>query len=510
MTRSYITSTGCLLTGFLLFFLSAALCLADDTEFPVVPVEFTECDQAYPTPADAECARLQVPQNPAVPAGQTLSLNIMRVPAVNRTQADPVFIIVGGPGGAAVRSAPQYLSFFRGLQKNRDIVFVDQRGTGESNGLACAWEDTPFSRLNDRQRQQQALGLVKQCIEALDADLELYTTPYAVSDLEQVRIRLGYPHINLWGVSYGTRVILEFMRQYPGSVRAAVLDGVAPVSIQLPRFAEQDGSRALGLIFDQCERSTPCRESYGNLREDWLNLLNALSAKPQTVTLSHPRSQEKIPTHVSAVTLSSWVRLALYSRELAPLLPRAIHQATQNDFSVLGGIGLLAMDDIEQHMSQGMQMTVLCAEDQQYAPAGFTAEAEAAREKLLWLDKPETFAQLCDYLPKGHIPKTYFSPVKSGVPTLLLSGNYDPITPPRWAERVAQHLSHSRHILVPGGHHGVTMQGCVARLVQQFIEDGSATAINSECIETIQPRPFFIDAAGPAMTAPPSDAGDQL
>ncbi len=473
----------------------------------VADIHFSACDHSYKTPGDAECGHLTVPENPDNPQGRHISLNIMRIPALTSTAADPLFVIVGGPGGAAVQSARQYLPWFRGLQKHRDIIFVDQRGTGESNGLQCRLGEGQLFDLSDEDRLDKAEDMAAACVAELDANLAFYTTPYAVGDLDQVRRALGYEKINLWGVSYGTRVILDYMRRHPEAVRTAVLDSLAPVSIQLPRFVARDGSRALALVFEQCESDPTCFGTYGDLRSGWVNLLDRLDAAPRTITLSHPRSQQPVSTYISANTLSSWMRLTLYSRELAPLIPEAIQRAIHDDFSLFGGIALLAAEDITEHLSQGMQTTILCAEDRQYARmagAGTGAPDVEETERLLRLDITESLERICEYFPAGKLPETYFEPVHSEVPTLLLSGNYDPVTPPIWGQHVASTLPNSRHIVVAGAHHGVTMQGCVSRLVQNFIEAGSAADLKTECVDTIQPRAFFIDSAGPALQHPPA------
>ncbi len=478
-------------------------------------LRLSDCQFGFVTPGDAECGYLQVPENPQNPAGRHIALNVMRIPAVNRTADDPLFIIVGGPGGAAVRSAPQYLPYFRDLQQKRDIVFVDQRGTGHSNGLRCPLSEIELGQLSDQDRQERVSDMAERCVAELDTDLRFYTTPYAVEDLDAVRKALGYERINMWGVSYGTRVILAFMRNYPEQIRAAVLDGVAPVSIQLPRFVQEDGSSALGRIFRQCETDRVCADRFKGLREGWMNTLHELEREPRTISVRHPRSEEMIKTHLSANTLSSWIRLTLYSRELAPLIPLAVAQAINNDFSLLVSIALLATEEIEEHVSQGMQTTVLCAEDGYYrhshaSRSQLQSESQSQSQSsspgrqegtrpLLMLDSEQIFSRLCQHFPQGGIPDVYFTPVVSDVPALVLSGALDPVTPPRWGERVAEHLANSLHLIAPGAHHGVTMQGCAARVVTDFIEAGSLEALDAGCIDDIHPPAFFIDSAGPAL-----------
>jgi pimeloyl-ACP methyl ester carboxylesterase len=464
-------------------------------------VVFDECLHDFPTPPGAECGVLSVPENPRSPSGERINLSILKVPATIPSSRAPVFVVVGGPGGSAVRSAQQYLPFFHQLRRERDIVFVDQRGTGLSNGLTCDFGELQFALISGKDGLRAVRDEVARCAASLPADLTRYTTPYAVWDLEQIREALGYPHINLWGVSYGTRVLLQYMRSYPEAVRAAVLDGVAPVAIQLPRFAEDDASNALDALLDLCQASPPCAERFSGLRSQWLGLLQELETEPVPVVLRHPRSQKAVPVSVSAVTLSNWVRLALYSRELAPILPMAMARAVEGDFGPLGNTALLAVENIADQVSQGMQMAVLCAEDQSH-PFAEDIAAPKPEERLLQLDKPEVFQELCKSFPQGKLKDAYFEPVESNVPTLLLSGALDPVTPPHWAERVAMHLGNSKHLVAPGAHHGVTMHGCATRLVYEFFDTASLAAIEPDCVRAIAPPAFFVDPAGPAMEAP--------
>ncbi len=453
----------------------------------------------------AECRFISVHENPSDPSSKTIAVFVTRVKSIQQTEKAPIFFISGGPGQASSDLLPLFRYYFSALLVDHDFVFVDQRGTGKSAPLNCDTDilehtDTPLD-----QAEARAFQAHKACVEEFDADLTRYTTPYAVKDLEHVREVLGYKKIFLWGASYGTRVILEYLRSAPSAVEGAILDGVAPIAIQLPHYIEQDGSTALAKVFDLCRNNTPCQQAFPDLEKRWLTLLTELTQKSRTIDLKHPRTQNSHTVLIDDQILSSWVRSILYSREVSPILPLAIHRATQNDFLLLFSIFGLSADQMSKEISEGMHSAVLCAEDHHYAalnpakgnPADLT---KPAYTRLLHLDSSKAFARTCSLYPSSTLPADYFTPVTSTVPSLLLSGKLDPATPPKWAELASKSLSNARHLQVEGGHHMVSRLGCMPKLITQFIQQPShLNTLDVECINNIRPTDFFIDSAGPAL-----------
>jgi pimeloyl-ACP methyl ester carboxylesterase len=506
-------------TAILLSFLLSLFC-SPPLQALTAKLELEACQpkDGKPPLHGAQCGVLRVAENPRSLEGKTLTLNILRLPAIRDRGAQAVFILAGGPGQAASDLAPMLGYRFHHLQQNHDLVFVDQRGTGESNPLNCSIDEQALNLLEQQEKNRELQTRYQSCLAQTDSDLRYYTTPFAVADLEQVRQALGYQTISLWGASYGTRVGLEYLRRHPQVLHSAVLDGLTPVAIELPRYSDEDSSAALAAIFDRCRNAKPCHQAFPDLADNWLALLDSLASAPIEADLPHPRSQQIETLRLDQAVISGWVRFVLYFRDLTPLLPLAIDKASKGDFSLLYSMASQGSDGIEEGISTLMHMAVICAEDRQFS-ANMSTTTEPASTKsadstnikttaeLIRSDNLEQYQAICQVLPQGHNRAEFFLPVKSEVPTLLLSGTLDPATPPRWAELAAQSLSHSRHLIVDGAHHGVSALGCMPRLISEFFDQGDEHTLDTSCLEKIKPKAFFIDQAGPALSPAVKESG---
>ena len=453
----------------------------------------------------AKCGTLTVAENPDSSAGKQIDLHIMRLSAIEDRQLPPIFFVAGGPGQASTEIAPIIRRQFSSLLKNHDFVFVDQRGTGKSNPLDC--ETDPFETMSllPLEAAQIANQQMQICIDDYDSDLSFYTTPYAVKDLEQVRLALGYSTINMWGASYGTRVILEYLRQFPDSVNRAVLDGVAPVAIELPAHVTADSSQSLAKVFEHCRKQQQCERSFSGLRSQWLDLLANLKEHPKQIELKHPRTEKKNLVYIDDVVISSWARLSLYVRDLTSIIPLAINKAVNDDFSMLYSMQALGLDSVNSGISAGMQFNILCAEDNQFRYHR-QPEAQESHHVLLSTIDNKVFDTSCKMVSSRIADTAYFEPLHSDVPVLLLSGEIDPATPPHWAKLVHNGLSQGQHIIVAGGHHNVSGLGCMPELIQQFYSAKTATPINTDCIKNVMPSSYFIDGAGPGLLSIAKDS----
>lgn len=445
----------------------------------------------------AQCGTFTVAENPAKTDGRQLALNVLRIPSIKESDKAPIFFISGGPGQGSTELAQMMRANFDELLTERDFVFVDQRGTGKSHPLDCDSDMMENVDKPSKEAAQIQLQKLKECVAKLDADYTYYSTPYAVKDLEAVRQALGYSKINLWGISYGTRVVLEYNRAFPQSIARSVLDGVAPVSIELPVHGNEDASRSLEKVFTACAQSAPCAERFGDLQARWTALLQDLRKNPRMIRLQHPRTEESFDAYLDDVNVSGQVRMSLYNREVSSMLPLAIDKAVNGDFSILASIILVGFEQTQESLSEVMHLAVLCNEDQQLAKF---SQAQPLREQveLLHAADLKDFTMMCDIFPRFDIDPDYFSAFKSDVPALLLSGEFDPVTPPLWAERAKQHFNHAQHIVAPGGHHGISTLGCMSSLITDFY-NGEALPLDASCAEDIQAKPFFIDNAGPAL-----------
>jgi pimeloyl-ACP methyl ester carboxylesterase len=447
-------------------------------------------------PVDAYCGTLRVFENRETMTGRTIDLKIVLWPALRAdAQPDPLFFLAGGPGQGAAQMGRAVREAFRRTQTNRDIVLVDQRGTGDSNPLDCRADSDSLKSLNEP--DQVGLDRLRTCLKSYDADPRLYTTSIAMDDLDDVRAHLGYPRINLYGGSYGTRAALVYLRQHEDRVRSVILDGVAPTDMQLPLFMARDAQRALDKLVTDCAADARCNGLYPNLGERTRTLLARLQREPARVRLTHPRTGIAEDVTVNADFVGNVVFSALYSPLTSSLVPELIKRAEADDFQGLLALGL-AGEAASQNMSVGMQLSVICAED--YPRIKPDDIKRASQGSVFGEHLLEARMQACEFWPRGTVPAGFYEPVASSVPVLVLSGDLDPVTPPNWGESVAQHLPNARHFIAPATGHGALTTGCGARIVREFIERGSADGLNTTCLRSLKRPPFFISPAGPDPT----------
>ena len=450
------------------------------------------------TVSGAECGTLEVFEDRAAGTGRTISLNVAVIPALSRSpQPDPLFAFNGGPGGASTDLAHMADGPLRRIRQERDIVLVDQRGTGDSGQLACA-SDEPDSLLFFPNAIDWAVDELRKCLDGYEADTRLYTTPIAMDDIDEVREALGYDKINLWGGSYGTRAALVYMRRHPENTRAVIIDGLAPTGMKLPLHMGDDGQRALDMMWQDCAADANCAEAYGDIgaKFDSLRIRLTRNAKAgdsrDLVHFKNPRTGEDHSLPIYWEGVAGLVRNALYKTELSALLPLIIDRAYHGDFNPLIALAE-PWADVSEKMSQGMFYSVVCSED---LPFISDAERRASGDNFVGTFPIDLMARVCDFWPRGELPENYHDPVATEHPVLVLSGDLDPVTPPYWGENVSGHLKNSRHIIVPGVGHG-TNYGCVPKLMAQFIDEADATGLDATCVDKLQRPSFFTTSLGP-------------
>lgn len=451
--------------------------------------DFSKTGKA-PVAQNAQCGSLEVAENSQNKNSKKIALNVLRIPAVNPVpEQDPLFVVAGGPGQAAVVVAESMHSLFRDVRKNRDIIFVDQRGTGKSNPFPCEFDTESTKPMPIAEEEALGREAVKQCITKIKDYAAYYTTHYAVQDLDAVRAALGYEKINLWGGSYGSRVVLEYLRRYPSHTRASILDGVAPVAIALPWSMEADGLAALQAINKQCASTPACLTHFGDIVQKAQAISSRLLANPQDIKITHPRTQEKVIVNMTAQDFSGVIRLALYSRDLSSLLPQVISDADAGDYSVLASLIYLAKSKSEMAgINYGMHYTVVCNEDYPLYKDKPATDANV----FLNTQMVQKYSEICEHWPRAQLPADYWQPIKSDLPVLALSGAVDPVTPPYWGEQVKAGLTNLTHIVAPGGHHIVTSEGCIAQLITAFITTGDGKSLDVSCVKNIQPLAIYI------------------
>ena len=450
---------------------------------------------------DAWCGVLKRPLNPAEPQGRQIDLHYAVLPALARNkQPDPVFFFAGGPGQSAMGLAGSVSRLMARVSNRRDLVLIDQRGTGRSAPLACDQEapTRPLAESADPARQLAQMRVCRAKLERLPhGDLRRFTTTIAMQDADAVRQALGATRVNLVGGSYGTRAALEYMRQFPQAVRRVVIDGVAPPDMVLPASFSMDGQHAFDTMLAACEADPACKARYPALRADWASLLRSL---PRQVTVAHPVTGVPETFALTRDMLLGMVRLPLYAPALASALPLAISEGAQGRLAPLLGVAGAMLGRRSSALAAGMHYSVMCAEDwPRLAQASDAPGADFGRASA------EQYAQVCTEWPRGDVPAAFYTVPSAPAATLLLSGGADPATPPRHGQRMAEALgAKARHVVVAQAGHGVMGLGCMRDVVFRFIDaasDEAALKVDADCASAI-PRPLaFIPVAVPDTPA---------
>lgn len=471
------------------------LALAASAEARVLgSITFVPCDldSASNGRIKAECARLDVPENPDAPAGRSITLQLALVPArSSRAAPDPVVMLAGGPGQSALEAFPQMAAAFEPLRKHRHILLIDQRGTGKSNPLKCAlpdWKD-PSTQTGPALRRQAA-----ECLARLSAraDPRFYTTTDAVRDLETVRQALGAPLLNLVGGSYGTRVGLEYLRRHPDAVRTLVLDAVVPPELALLQDHAANLDAAIAAILAACHADAVCAGRFGDPRQTLARLRAELRARPRPAAYVDPLTHVPRTEMLNEALLAAIVRLYAYQPETAALLPLLLGETAEGRPQSLMAQGELIFQRLGDALAHGMELSVVCTED-----APFLRPDPADAGTLLGQQLIALTQEQCAVWPRGRLPADFKQPVSSDKPVLLLSGERDPVTPPRYAAQVARTLPNSRSLVLKGQGHTVMIRGCAPKLVRDFVHAASAAALDAACLDPLAPAPAFTSYQGP-------------
>ncbi len=424
------------------------------------------------SPADrAMCGSLEVPEDPRRPAGRTVRLHIIVLRALEPAPgAVPIVHLEGGPGVAATQAVGFYLGPGRGYRRSRDLFLVDQRGTGGSGPLRC-----PEIERRGGLEERYTAGEVDRCRRRLAAraDLTRYGTAIAASDLDRVRAALGHRQIDLWALSYGTQLAQVYLRLYPGRVRRAVLAGVAPLDLRSPLHHAAAAQRVLDLLFDQCRADRACAAAYPRLADSWQTVLARMKADGQTWFGEAFR-------HLLGTTASQ------------RRLPLLIDRAARGDLAPLRA----ELDAVRADAAEGLYLSNVCAEGtlriQSDEIARFTEHTFAGAARV------HNQIAACRRWPVAAAVDSFFAPVHSPVPVLVLAGEMDATTPPAGARAVCAALGNCRFVAVPALAHGPfdldAWQGgdCFDRLAISFYDAPSPAALDAGCVAHMVPPPFAV------------------
>ncbi len=445
----------------------------------------------------ARCGTMPRPLDPADPGSPEIGIRVAVVPALNLSpEPDPVVPIAGGPGQGSVQFYLQVRGAFEDLRRNRDILLVDQRGTGESARMDCEIDDDAILFETDYSLED-TVAFIEGCLEALPHDPRFFTTSVAVTDLEAIREALGYTQLNLYGVSYGTRVAQHFARRYPESTRTVTIDGVVPPQIALGPEIATESQKAVDSILGRCAADDLCNAAFPNIEATFARVVAELRETPVEVSVPHPNTGRTETFRFGPGQFAGAVRLLVYNRNTIALLPLFIHEAGLGNFGPLASQFLLTAISMSDTIALGMHNSIMCTEDMPFLDPA-TIDYEGIAASYMGSFQVETLEAMCERWPAGPIDPEFKVPLDSDLPFLLLSGDADPITPPRYAEMAAVDLGNATHLVGEHQGHGQIMIGCTGRLVAEFVATRNPLDLDASCLERSFVTPFFLDFSGPA------------
>jgi pimeloyl-ACP methyl ester carboxylesterase len=427
---------------------------------------------------EAQCGHIDVPEHRGDPASRRIAIFVAVLPANTLSpKPDPLFVLAGGPGQAASSLGP-FARLLTGVRRTRDIVLVDQRGTGRSAPLDCpAFAPDEHAEFDTDPVPKATLCAAQLAARGIDA--AQYTTSAFVADLDDVRRALGYARLNLWGGSYGTRVAQEYLRRHPERVRSLVLDGVAPPSLRIAFDVWPTRDDALDRVIAACKASVPCAKAHPDVDDAFAQLRRELAAGRE-VTLRDPRTGDDRVLRIDFDTLLAALQPLTYLPEAARLVPELLALARRGEYGPVFAASLSVIGDLPSEFSPALYYSVTCAEDvPRISPAERARGVGDARIQAL----ATRSIAVCEHWPRGTYPADFGTPVESDVPALLLSGGLDPVTPPAYAASVAKHLSHGREIVAPGYGHIVSGQGCAPRLISAFVDVAGFSELPQRCVD---------------------------
>jgi len=458
----------------------------------------TACELSQPNSGlstAAWCATFPVPENRTDPHSRLIRLKL----AVLRSRAqvdskDMLVFLAGGPGQAATDSAATVADALRALRSHRNVLLLDQRGTGGSNPLQCKEpDDTSDATEDDSLDADRMRAAASDCLKQLSrhADPRYYTTTIAAQDLEDVRKALGAPQFDLIGVSYGTRLAQQYVMHYPAGVRSVVLDSAVPNTVALGQDFARNLDDALKAQFARCTAQPACKRQFGDPDQTLYQLRDALRANPHQVSFRDPQTYKTVKRVLNENALASVVRMFAYTPQTAALLPLSIDSAAHGDVGPLLGQAKVLSGDLSELAGSGMQYSVMCSED-----VDLLRPRKQDAGTILGTQMIDAMKAICSVWPRGSRPADFHAPLQTDKPVLLLAGQYDPVTPPRYAEEIARGLPNARVLVLKGQAHSVMAAGCTPRLIQHFVEKLDPKTLDASCLDRLQPTPIFIDFNG--------------
>ena len=483
-------------------FLYASLCLIVGLAVPVAYAELALEDcrisagPGFPG-IKARCGTLERHEDPSNEASPLLALSVAVVPALSlEPEPDPFVPIAGGPGQSTIEFYSLLSRAFEEIRRTRDIVLLDQRGTGTSARMEC---DIGDEVVEGQLTPEETIALTEKCLTALPHNPEFFSTSVAVRDLEALRIALSSPQFNLYGASYGTRVAQHFARQHPDSTRSIILDGVVPPQLALGAIIAIEAQNALNNIFDRCTESAACSGRFPDIAEEFVALEERLNRDPVSVRLANPLSGIRETISFGDAELAAAIRLMSYSPHTVALMPLLIHEAANENYVPLAAQYLMVMDRMSDSLAIGMHNAVVCTED---APFYDQDGADRAGLTSTYIGPlmVEALDAICSVWPAGVIDPDFKKPLSTDLPVLLLSGDADPVTPPYFGDMASVDLTNAAHLTGRHQGHGQAATGCMPEVMARFVDTKSIVAEDLDpdnCLERRFAMPFFLNFSGP-------------
>ncbi len=439
----------------------------------------------------AECGILNVPIDPNIP-DKTLELHVARIAALSdQKKEDPLLLLAGGPGQGAIETFAGIARVYQSNLRDRDLILVDQRGTGSSHPLRCEVEDESLLEEVMDLKSDGWKDWLRDCRNGIDVDVHYFTTTDAIRDLEAVRNALGIKRWNVYGGSYGTRKALTYMKLFPEALRSVILDSVVPQSEPLASSHEANLQNTLKAIFERCKQDTACHETFGDVEQQMWQLLNKLEVEPVQMRVSNPMTGEVDNITFTKEYAAMALRMFSYSSETMGLIPLMISLTNHGQLETMAYQSMMIGASLEEGLNNALELSIVCAED-----VPFMGQQPIMANYLFGDQFYELIKARCDIWGTQTVDMDFKSEVKSEIPTLLLSGELDPVTPPVFAQQAMEGLTQSQHLIVPNQGHIVATRGCMPKIIGAFIKDPKA-ALETECIQNFQELTFFINLNGP-------------
>lgn len=434
------------------------------------------------------CGFVTVPENPNNPDSKQIQVHYVVLPAVKNTNHEEALLaIAGGPGQSAIDNAAGFNTMLNKVRQQRDILLIDQRGTGRSNILNC--DDNTQSPLSFDDENIDTLAETQKCLAKIDADITQYGSLNAVKDFEIIRQHLGYKKLHLYGISYGTRMAQLYMRLYPEHLATVTLDGIVPMQQSVLEI-DSAIDRGFDLLFKDCQETTACHTQFPRLKTEFEQVATSLAKAPIIENVYDPVTGEKTLLTMTQSKFYGSIRMALYQANVRALLPHAIHQAANNNFQPLLGLFTLTTDNAG--MAMGMHASVVCGEDlHRITPA----MRERAKQSFMGRTMLESLEATCSVWKVPVVDDSFSDPIDSNLPTLLLSGEIDPATPPSWGALAMEKLTNAKHFIAPYATHGVAYQSCANNLIADLVRSGSVKELEGECLKKDVRRSFYLNAS---------------